>query len=164
MTLSPSIIQTLILFILMAVGFGAGKARILDEGGIRGISRLLVNFILPALIIESMQRPFTPAGRDFALEMLGISFLAYAVAFPLAWLLIHVIGAKGPERGAHAFGAIFSNCAFMGYPVVVAILGKDAIFAASIANIPFQVLAFSVGPYILAKPREKRPNSAYPRS
>jgi malate permease and related proteins len=39
----------------------------------------------------------------------------------------------------------------MGFPVVEAILGKEAIFAASIANIPFQLLAFSVGPYLLAK-------------
>jgi predicted permease len=152
MTLSPSVVQTLVLFVLMAIGFGAGKARILDEAGSKGISRLLVNFILPALVIESMQRPFTPELRDFAFEMLGVSTLAYAVAFPLSWLLVRAIGAKGPARGAHAFGAVFSNCAFMGYPVVLAILGKDAIFAASIANILFQVLAFSVGPYILARP------------
>jgi predicted permease len=151
MTLAPSIQQTLILFILMAVGYGAGKSRILDEAGGKGISRLLVNFILPALIVQSMQRPFTPELRDFAFEMLGVSFLAYAAAFPFAWLLVKAIGAKGAERGAHAFGAIFSNCAFMGFPVIEAILGKDALFAASVANIPFQMLAFSVGPYLLAK-------------
>jgi malate permease and related proteins len=151
MTLSPSLVQTFVLFILMAVGFGAGKSRILDEAGAKGISRLLVNFVLPALIIGSMQRPFTTALRDTAFTILGISFLAYALAFPLAWLFVKAIGAKGAERGAHAFGAIFSNCAFMGYPVIEAILGKDAIFAASIANIPFQLLAFSVGPYMLAK-------------
>ena len=151
MSLAPSVVQTLILFLLMAIGFGAGKARILDEAGGKGISRLLVNFILPALIVESMQRPFTPSLRDLAFKMLGVSFLSYAIAFPLAWVLVRVLGAKGPERGAYAFGAIFSNCAFMGYPVVEAILGKDAIFAASVANIPFQLLAFSVGPYILAK-------------
>jgi malate permease and related proteins len=151
MPLSPSIVQTLVLFVLMAIGFGAGKARILDEAGNKSISRLLVNFILPALIVQSMQRPFTPELRDFAFETLGVSFLSYAVAFPLAWLLVKAIGAKGGERGAHAFGAIFSNCAFMGFPVIEAILGKDAIFAASVANIPFQLLAFSVGPYILAR-------------
>ena len=106
MSLSPSIFQTLILFILMAVGFGAGKTRILDDAGIKGLSRLLVNFILPALIIQSMQRPFSPAARDLAFEMLGVSFLAYAVAFPLAWLLVRAIGARGLERGAHAFGAV----------------------------------------------------------
>jgi len=151
MILSPSIIQTLVLFLFMAIGFGAGKSRILDEAGGKGISRLLVNFILPALIVESMQRPFTPELRDLAFEMLGVSFSAYAIAFPLAWLLVRAIGAKGGERGAHVFGAIFSNCAFMGFPVVEAILGKEAIFAASVANIPFQLLAFSIGPYILAK-------------
>ncbi len=151
MSLSPSVVQTLVLFLLMAIGFGAGKARILDEAGGKGISKLLVNFILPALIIESMQRPFTPELRDLAFRMLGVSFLAYAIAFPLAWLLVRVVGAGGAERGAHAFGAIFSNCAFMGFPVVEAILGKDAIFAASVANIPFQLLAFSIGPFILAR-------------
>ena len=155
--ISSSVVQTLVLFILMAVGFGAGKARVLDEAGVKGISRLLVNFILPALIIESMQRPFTPELRDFAYKMLGASFLAYAAAFPLSWLFVRAIGAKGPERGADTFGAIFSNCAFMGFPVVEAIFGKDAIFAASIANIPFQLLAFSVGPYICSpRPREEK--------
>jgi malate permease and related proteins len=151
MSLPPSFIQTLVLFILMAVGFAAGKMRIIDEAGSRSISRLLVNFVLPALIVESMQRPFTPELRDLAFSMLGVSFLSYAIAFPLAWILVKAIRAKGAERGAHAFGAIFSNCAFMGFPVVEAILGKEAIFAASVANIPFQLLAFSVGPYILAK-------------
>jgi malate permease and related proteins len=151
MTLAPSVVQTLVLFMLMAVGFGAGKAGILDAAGGKGISRLLVNFILPALILESMQRPFTPELRDFAFMMLAVSFLSYGIAFPLSWLLVKAIGAKGAERGAHAFGAIFSNCAFMGFPVIVAILGKDAIFAASVANIPFQLLAFSVGPFMLAK-------------
>jgi malate permease and related proteins len=151
MTLSPSLVQTLVLFLLMGVGFAAGKLRILDEAGGKAISRLLVNFIMPALILQSMQRPFSPELRDLAFAMLGISFLAYAIAFPLSWLLVKAIGARGAERGAHAFGAIFSNCAFMGFPVVEALLGKDAIFAASIANIPFQLLAFSVGPYILAK-------------
>jgi malate permease and related proteins len=151
MTLSPSLVQTLILFILMGIGFCAGKTKVLDEQGNKGVSKLLVNFVLPALILESMQRPFSPELRDLAFKMLGVSFLAYALAFPLAWLLVKAIRARGPERGAHAFAAIFSNCAFMGFPVVEAILGKDAIFAASVANIPFQLLAFSIGPYMLAK-------------
>jgi Predicted permeases len=151
MPLSPSLVQTLVLFILMAIGFGAGKARIIDEAGGRSVSKLLVNFILPALILESMQRPFTPEMRNFAFEMLGISFLAYALAFALTPILVWAMRAKGAERGAHAFGAIFSNCAFMGFPVIEAILGKDSLFAASVANIPFQLLAFSVGPYMLAK-------------
>jgi len=59
MSLPPSFIQTLVLCLLMAVGFAAGNMYILDESSGRSICRLLVNFILPALIVESMQRPFT---------------------------------------------------------------------------------------------------------
>jgi malate permease and related proteins len=151
MSLSPSLSQTIILFLLMGVGFAAGRLKFLDENGNRALSKLLVNFILPALIVDSMQRPFSPAMRDLAFSTLGLSFVAYALSFPLAWILVKAIRAEGGERGAHAFGAIFSNCAFMGFPVIEAILGKDAIFAASVANIPFQLLAFSVGPYMLAK-------------
>jgi len=148
--LPPSLTQTLVLFLLMAVGFAAGKAKFIDEAGNRAISKLLVNFILPALIVHSMQRPFTPDMLGLAYSTLGFSFLAYALAFPLAFLLVKALRARGGERGAHGFGAIFSNCAFMGFPVIEAILGKDSIFAASVANIPFQIFAFSIGPVMLA--------------
>jgi predicted permease len=141
----------MVLFMLMAIGFAAGRARIIDELGTKSISRLLVNFVLPALIVQSMQRPFSPDLRDEALAILGISFLSYAAAFPLAWLHARMLKLDGAEFGAHEFAAIFSNCAFMGFPVIEAILGKDAIFAASVANIPFQLLAFSVGPFLLAR-------------
>lgn len=151
MSLSPSLVQTIVLFILMAVGYAAGKAKMLDAAGNKAISKLLVNFILPAMIISSMQRPFSVELREEAFQMLGLTFLSYALAFLLAWPFVKAIGALGGERGAHGFCAIFSNCAFMGFPVVEAILGKDALFQASIANIPFQLLAFSVGPYMLAK-------------
>ncbi|MGO8694263.1 MAG: AEC family transporter [Rectinemataceae bacterium] len=151
-----STVQTLILFLYMAVGFAAAKLRYIDEGAGRGLSKLLVNFILPALIIESMQRPFTPALRNEALTVLAISFGVYAISFPLAWLLIKAERAEGGEAGAHAFAAVFSNVVFMGFPVMEAIFGRDSLFAVSVYNIPFQLLAFSVGPYILARSAGKK--------
>jgi predicted permease len=141
----------LILFLLMAVGFAAGRLRFLDEGGSKAISKLLVNFILPALILSSMQRPFSAGLRDQALVALAISFGVYALAFPLAFLLARLERAPAPESGAHVFGAVFSNVAFMGFPILEAFFGKESIFMASVYNIPFQVLAFSVGPVILAQ-------------
>ena len=146
-----SVSQTLILFLLMAVGFAAGKLRFLDEDGSRSISRLLVSFILPALIIASLQRPFTPELRDQAFVALGISIGVYALSFPLAFLLARAERAKGQEAGAHVFGAVFSNVAFMGFPILEAFFGKESLFIASIYNIPFQFLAFSVGPVILSR-------------
>jgi predicted permease len=149
--LSQPTVQTLVLFILMAVGYAAGKLRYIDEAVGRGLSRFLVNLVVPALILGSMQRPFSPALRDEAFAVLGISFAVYALSFPLAALLVAGIGAKGASRGPHGFAAIFGNVAFMGFPVMQALLGKESLFALAIYNIPFQLLAFSVGPVILAR-------------
>ena len=71
--------------------------------------------------------------------------------FLCAFLLVKVEGAKGLEAGAHAFGAVFSNAIFMGFPIIEAFLGKEALFAAAVYNISFQLLAFSVGPVMLSR-------------
>jgi predicted permease len=151
MLASQAAYQILVLFFLMAAGYAAGKLGYLDEAANRGISKFLVNFIIPALVIESMQRPFSPELRNEAYATLAISAGVYVLSFPLAYLFVGLIRARGVERGAEAFGAVFSNVAFMGFPVVEALLGRDALFALSVYNIPFQLLAFSVGPYMLAK-------------
>ena len=149
--MTQAAVQTLVLFVLMAAGFAAGKLGYLDEAASRGISKFLVNFVIPALVVESMQRPFSPGLRDQAFTVLAISACVYALSFPLAYLLVKAIRARGAEQGAHAFGAVFSNVAFMGFPVMEALFGRESLFAVSVYNIPFQLLAFSVGPYLLAK-------------
>lgn len=148
---SQAAVQTLILFILMAAGFVAGKLGYFDEATNRGLSKFLVNLVVPALVVSSMQRPFTPELRDEVFTELAISLCVYAASFPLAFLLARAIGAKGAEKGAHEFSAVFSNVAFMGFPVMEALFGRESLFAVSIYNIPFSILAFSVGPYLLAR-------------
>jgi hypothetical protein len=52
--------------------------------------------------------------------------------------------------GTYQFMIIFSNCSFMGYPIAGAVLGSDSIFYMSIFNIPFNILAFSYGIFLLS--------------
>ncbi|TFG83808.1 MAG: AEC family transporter [Spirochaetales bacterium] len=154
-TLPPSVTQSLILFFLMAAGFVAGKAGILRGEAVRGLSRFLLDFTLPALIIVSMQRPFTPDLRDQALRVLGLSVLVYAASFPLAFAFT-ALYRRAPiaEKGVHRFAMCFSNVGFMGFPVAESVLGRESLFMVSIYNIPFQVLAFSVGVALVRATRD----------
>lgn len=149
--MSQASIQTLVLFFLIAVGFAAGKLGMITETVGKGLSRLLVEFILPCLIVASMQRPLSPELRTEAFTVLGLSFGVYAAAFPLAFLLIRLLRLRGTTGGVHGFAAVFSNAAFMGYPVLEAFFGKDILFSATIYNIPFQLLAFSIGTMMIAR-------------
>ncbi|NLJ45814.1 MAG: AEC family transporter [Treponema sp.] len=146
-----SVFQSIVLFLLIAAGFGAGKLKVLGPEAVRGMSRFIVDFTLPALVLVSMQKPFSAELRDEALRMLGISFAIYLSALPLAALWARVIGSRGPESGVHEFGGTFANVAFMGFPIMGAYFGKDILFAVSIYNMPFQLLAFSVGVIMLTR-------------
>jgi malate permease and related proteins len=148
--MSESVALTIEIFILMAVGFAAARLRFIDEKVSRGLSSLLVDFCLPALIFSSMQRPFSLVLRDEAFSILGISALIYAASLPLALLLVRAMGARGKEAGPLRFAACFSNVGFMGIPVIQALFGNDAIFAVSIFNIPFNILSYSVASLMLA--------------
>jgi len=148
--MSESVALTIEIFLLMAVGFSATRLRLIDERVSRGLSSLLVDFCLPALIFSSMLRPFSEALRDEAFSILGLSTLIYAASIPLAFLLVRALGARGKEGGPLRFAACFSNVGFMGIPVIQALFGKEAIFAVSIFNIPFNVLCYSIGALMLA--------------
>ncbi len=146
--------QIVALFILMAVGFTAGKLSILEAASSRGISTLIIKATLPALIVVSMQKPFSEELLGASLQTLLVATCYYAGIIALSLLtarLFRASGASGPKGGILAFALSFSNCAFIGFPVVEAILGKEALFLTSIHNILFNVLAFSVGIFIVLK-------------
>lgn len=152
-TLPPSVLQSLILFLLIAVGYAAGKLAVLRGETVRAISRFIIDFTLPAMVLISMQRPFSPDLRDQALRILGISAILYTLSFPLAYMAARLYrSASEPERGVHRFAMCFSNTGFMGFPVAEALLGRQSLFIVAIYNIPFQILAFSVGVLMIARP------------
>lgn len=144
--LPPSVGQSLVLFIMMLAGFAAGKLGILKGETVRSLSRFLLDFTLPALVIISMQKPFSPELRDQAMRVLGLSAVVYGAAFPLAYGLTALYRrAPAAEKGVHRFAMCFSNVGFMGFPVALSVLGRESLFMVSVYNIPFQILAFSVG-------------------
>lgn len=150
--------QSLILFLLICAGFAAGKLGAIKGDTVRSLSRFLVDFTLPAIIIISMQRPFSPALRDQSIRILVISSVVYALSFPLAYAASAAYRKAGrAELGVHRFAMCFSNVAFMGFPVAESLLGKESLFVISIYNIPFQLLAFSVGIVMIAGKRTDGP-------
>ncbi len=49
------------------------------------------------------------------------------------------------DVGLYRFMILFGNVAFVGYPVLSAVLGNDALFFAAILNLPFNILVFTLG-------------------
>lgn len=140
-----TLIQIGALFILMAVGFALGKLKILEEAAIKGLSALVIKAALPALILMSLQRPFSKELLADSLQTLVVASLFYIVLIALSFLAVRLMRTPPKQAGALIFALSFSNSGFVGFPVVISILGQDALFLAAIHNILFNLLAFSLG-------------------
>ncbi|MGL4336702.1 MAG: AEC family transporter [Turicibacter sp.] len=143
-------IQVLVLFILILIGYGARKKSYMDGEFTSKLSKLVMTIFLPAMIISSMQIKFDATMVGQMIHLLIISIVMYAISFFIAYLIKFVFtGDK--DLSIYQFVVLFSNVGFMGYPVVEAILGKEAIFLTSIFNLPFNLLVMTLGVFLLCR-------------
>ncbi|KAF5057027.1 Membrane transport protein [anaerobic digester metagenome] len=140
----------LTLFILILVGWTVRRVGIFTDEVTAGVSSLLVNVALPALVIDSMQLPFDPglAREGMTVALIGAAYYIAVVA--VALVFPRLIRARPDEQSVFSFLVIFANTGFMGYPVVNAIWGNEAVFLAAIYNLLFSFLLFTVGILIIS--------------
>ncbi len=148
--------QIFILVLLIAAGYAAVSTKIMDPRATRGLSGLLVNVTIPALIIASMQVPITPARLTGAEILFFATVMFFAFSFAVARATSRVIPMAPSERGVFQFAIVFGNVGFMGFPVARALLGSESLFYVAIFNLVFNVLAFSVGIAMLTRGRGER--------
>jgi len=150
--------------IIMAIGIFARKLGIISDDVSAGMSKILVNITLPAMLIMGMQREFTAELLSGGLMVLGLVAAQILVFCGLGLLACILLKLPRGRRGAFASSIAFGNVGFMGIPIIVAVFGYDALFYAAIAQIPFNLLLFSLGIGLMAKDVKRakfRPNMAF---
>lgn len=135
--------QTVILFLLMAFGFGAAKSRILDTPSVKRLADFVLVIVTPCLIVTSFQRPFDTT----VLAGVGWSFAAAVFTHVAGVVLSHVAvrDRDVARRRALRFGTVFSNAGFMGFPLEYALLGPEGVFYGSIYVVVFHLLCWTYG-------------------
>lgn len=132
------------LFILILVGFGAAKLKMIDGRFSQQLSVFVINISSPCLIVSSVLGDISP-DKNLILPVLGIGCVTYAFFVTVAMLLSRLMSKDRDMQGIYGFMLTFGNVGFIGYPIVASIFGQYAIFYASLLNIPFTILAFSLG-------------------
>lgn len=158
MDLIAVIIAILSLFAMIAAGFFARRHGYLGEERLYQISHVLVNIALPALTISSMQVPNTGPAIGMVESTLAVAFAYYLGAFLLAILICRFLPSAPGEKGVFQFMLVFPNVGFMGIPVSEVILGPDSLFYVILFNLPFNLLVFTMGVWLLARGRAERPD------
>ncbi|WPP46992.1 AEC family transporter [Pseudomonas sp. AN-1] len=116
------------IFILIALGFLSVRGGLIDRGQIRGLGAFVINFALPALVLRALSE------RSLGEVLDGPYLLAYALASLAVFAggLAVARWLRGQDLSASAIlamGMSVSNSGFIGYPIVVMVLGPTAALA-----------------------------------
>jgi len=145
--------QVSVLGILIFVGFICGKWGILKENAIGSFTDLVLNVAAPCIIIVSFQMEFEIEMMKGLAQVAFFACLIFGINILLANLLIH--DGSISRESVLRFGSIFSNCGFMGIPLIYAILGNQGIFYISAYIAVFNVISWTYGVNLMNKGREK---------
>ncbi len=135
--------QTIIMLILITVGIVCSKTKIISKDSNKDLSKFVLQVVNPVMIFMSYQTDYKPELVKNLLLTFVLSLGAYAVTILLAYLLIP--SKKGRETELERFSAIYSNCGFMGIPLVNALFGMEGVFYLTAFITVFNLIVWTHG-------------------
>lgn len=141
--------QVSIMFIMIALGFILVKLKLIDISSKKSFSNLLVYLVVPCMIINSYNTTFDQSVLVNILWCFLGSFILLIVGLIITFIITHFWHID--DRPILRFGLIFSNAAYMGFPLIEAMFGKVGLIYASSFVSMFNVLLWTIGYMIVSR-------------
>lgn len=140
-----------LMVILMALGYLCVRLKLVGPEFNKGLSKLVINVLLAGMILSSViNKELEMSGSDIALGILMMT-VSTLISIGIGWLSPGLLRIKDGDKGMYRMLVAFMNNGFVGFPLVAAFFGEDAVFFASLSNIPFNLLLYTVGIMFLQK-------------
>lgn len=148
------------LFLCIAVGFGASKARLLPDSTGKVMAKLETWIFVPALNFMTMTRNCTVASLSTHAVNVTLSCISVAVAMAIAIPLSRLfIREKTAERGIYAYALAFANGGYVGDPVVLALFGEEVLAYYKLFYLPLTLMIYTWGISVLTPKGEGKGNA-----
>ena len=135
--------QVIVLFLLIFAGAFCYKTGAIKAEAKRAFSDLLLYLIVPVMVVNSYMVEFDPSTTKNLMKAFAWSsaalLIGLAVTFFFTW--------KREDRNLpiQRFACIFSNAAYMGFPLIQALFGAEGLIYASAFVTMFNMLLWTIG-------------------
>lgn len=129
----------------IVIGFVAHKLGYMDEKIDTSISAIILNVTIPCMLIASAGSVSEAMEVSTVLELLGFSTLAHLIMLVMALVIPRLLRVEKSLQGVYGFMVMYGNVGLIGYPVIAAIYGDEALVYAAISSIPQSLFVFSIG-------------------
>ena len=146
MSFTSVALQMVTVFLPILLGWCISKLGFMEAEFERELSRLLLQVALPCLVLSSALGDDVqlPSVAD-TFSLMGLAVVMYVVAIVIAFVVTAALRVPKGTECSYRFAVLFGNAGFIGFPVVQAVLGKQALLYASIELIPLNIYMFTVG-------------------
>lgn len=157
--------QMMVLFIIMMIGFVCRRIGLIRAEGSKMLSGIVVNVANPALILSSSaNKESSIQGKELVIT-LGLAVCFYLIFLVLAEIVPRVLRVSKEDLGVYKAMTVFSNIGFMGFPLLSAMYGSEALLYASLFTIPYNILIYTYGVSSMSKEdKDKEQKSSIPWS
>lgn len=136
--------QTMVMFLLMVIGYTCFRTGLVDTSGSKQISNVAIYVANPALLVNAFSTKM-PAGIGAkALVSIGLIAVVYTVSI----LLVHL--RFKPGQRLDQFAVIFANVGFVGLPLAKNVLGNESVFYMSLFVGISNFVIWTYGQYLVA--------------
>lgn len=143
--------KMVLLVMLLALGYLCARLKLVGPEFNKGLSKLVINVFLAGMILSSViNKKLEMTGGDVAFGLLMMTF-SMLICLGIGWLSPTLLRIKDGDKGMYRMLAAFMNNGFVGFPLVAAVYGENAVFFASLSNIPFNLLLYTAGVMLLQK-------------
>lgn len=118
--------QIAVMFILVGLGFLCGRIGLINKETNSKLSGFVLEVVNPVLIFMSYQQEYNSELLKGLIMALGLGFASYGVMIFLLFLLYRK--RADDEAVVEQFAAVYSNCAFMGIPLINGLFGAEGVF------------------------------------
>lgn len=137
--------QMFVLFIYMMVGFGSSKKGVMDAEFGKKLSWVVVNVANPAMTVSAVVNgEGNIRGSDLLLTA-GLAVIILGGTILVGQILPILLRVEKKRRNAYKLLGAFNNIGFMGFPVIAAVYGVEALLYGAIFTMLFNVLIYTYG-------------------
>ena len=155
--------QMVVIFLLILVGYVLFKWKILAFSCSADLSALVVQLCSPALIIVSALEGCHNLKHDQVIWGFVLVGGLYLLLILLGLVIPGLLRSPGCQYQQYNMMTVFGNTGFIGIPVVMAVLGADAMVYVTIFNIYFNLLIYTYGIYLVNKDGGKEQQKLSPQ-
>ncbi|KGP75608.1 hypothetical protein JT05_09350 [Desulfosporosinus sp. Tol-M] len=132
-----------VILLMIMIGYICKKLGYMNKEVTRGVTEILLNIAIPAIAISSFNQDLPASALSSAIILFIFAVVSYVASILLGAFLFK----KYPpdQKVVMRFILVFTNCGFMGYPVMESIFGSIGIFYASIYCVVFNLFLWTYG-------------------